>query len=276
MMRLMPIDLPKLASMQKILSDSAGYETSMEDELEYFRTTNPKSWFAAVADSDIPIGFIRSFSQGPDWTLGEIFVSQESAHRTETARVLGMAFLKENNFEKGHRLRFDVSKFDIDINRALQELGLSDEKKEFLYFEMPLRLADATQPTLPVIRDSDYADISEALVNLHPVTLLEITDWVQNNQLRVSKNGESIVSVAQLVFYTDSVEIVRFATKKSDLRKGNAQILLSNICAEMSNLRYKKIFLKVESIRQPAISCYKKMGFQEITSKAQVWHSKWF
>jgi ribosomal protein S18 acetylase RimI-like enzyme len=274
-MKFIKINRDILAGMQEILSLSAGYEVGIEDELEYFDPTNAISWIVAKDTAGKNIAFIRQFGQG-EWSLGELYVTPEISDRKVVAEGLIAEFQKQANFKRGHRLRFDVSKSDEILNEVLIESGFSQKQELFLYFELCFN--ETTEVLAP--KNSNQflkaAEVAEVLDHLHPVSESEVAGWIKNGTIRASVIDSKTASVAQIYESDDAIEINRIATHPLFLRQGYAKKLVEEIILEAKMKLKKRIYLKVDIEKKPAISFYLNIGFIERSEKAQIWHSRWY
>ncbi|MNJ98581.1 ribosomal-protein-alanine N-acetyltransferase [compost metagenome] len=269
------INLQLLSAMESLLSESAGYPTGMLDEIEYFQEESPKGWLIALDSEENKIGFVRSFQQGEDWSLGELFIKHECPNRKEIATSLINRFLTENLFPVGHRLRFDFSSMDADLNSMVENLDLHKKSQTFRYFELNVPQLNE-KPSEAANISANPKIVAEVLSHLHPVSEADAKNWLDSGSVRIQMDGDRIASAAQIYFYPASAEINRIATHGDFLRQGHAKRLMSRICAELVTRDIRKLFLKVEDIRIPAIQCYKSFGFKEISEKRQTWHSLYF
>lgn len=270
------VDKEFLFQMHKILSSSAGYDISIQDELDYFDPTQSTNWFLAKSENNEQLGFIRFFEMNSDWSLGEFFVYPFLENRVEIGEKLLLSFSLKSSFSVGHKLRFDVPVHDYAINNLLMEKGFSHKKQTFKFFEIPTaNFIDEDFKRVSIDNISETL-IAEVLSNLVPVHSNEVTGWLENDQVRyVAVNGE-IVAAAQISFGEKSLEIVRIATHLSFLRQGHAEKLIKDICKEGFQKSKSKVCLKVDVEKNPAIHLYKKIGFEEIIEKNQYWHSSWY
>lgn len=147
-MILFKIDRNTLIDIHDLLNSSAGQEISIQDELSYFDSEKPKSWFVLKDVDGRNMGFVRSFSQGTDWSLGELYVVNTCKNRRQAARVLLESFASQLTLQTGHRLRFDVRATDLDLNAELIALGFSQKRQTFLHFQSPTS-SSATQSNRP-------------------------------------------------------------------------------------------------------------------------------
>ena len=131
------IDKAVLLQMHKILSNSAGYDISIQDELDYFDPAQSTNWFLATSQSNEQLGFIRCFEISSDWSLGEFFINPLLKNRAEIGEKLLQYFSQKSSFSIGHKLRFDISINDLVMNNLLIEKDFSHKKQTFKYFEMP-------------------------------------------------------------------------------------------------------------------------------------------
>ncbi len=273
-MKYLLIDRNLLSGMHEILSLSAGYNVSLPDELEYFESLYSSSWILAVDEQKKYIGFARSFQQNADWSLAEIFVAAEIAGREKVAMDLLLKFQGAFSFGVKHRLRIDVLNSDIVLNNAIEQLGLSHSKQTFLYFQRDLRKPIDIFKRKKI--DVAAAEIAYVFSNLHETSADEVTNWLNNNTVRTIVDSNRVVAAAQISNTNDAIEIIRIATHPDFLRLGYAKKLIEDVCSEAFCNKKLHVYLKVEDVREPAISLYKICGFKELLNKKQVWHSSWY
>lgn len=269
-----PIDKTTLQEMEPLLSQSIGYPTSMPDEIEYFTTENPKAWFVATDLNNQKIGFVRYFQQNDEWSQAELFVSECAGRKSVIKSLLGK-FLQEIKLPKGHRLKFEFKTADKELNAAFTELDINTKKQTFHHFEMEIAKKTADIP-FQMASEVDTEELANVLSHLHPVTEIEVKNWLSKGLIRVQMAGNKIASAAQVNTYPNSVEIVRIATHQDFLRQGHARNLIKTLRAELGQAQIPKLFLKVEDVRVPAIEFYKSMGFQDVSEKMETWHSVHF
>lgn len=274
-MKVQPITLNTLREMQHILSESAGYAVSLDDEIEYFDPKAAKSWHVLRGSDGQIQAFIRSFTQSAEWSLAELYVSPHAQNRRQVASSLLANFQSTISFPAGHRLRFDISSYDFELRGILAEEGFSEKLQTFLHFERRLG-ASNQQLKCDAISAADAKNISEVLSHLHPVLEEDARKWIQSKTIRGVRCDGKIVAVAQIYESDDALEVNRIATHEHFLRRGFAKDLMEQIFIEASGLQKKKVYLKVEDTRLPAISFYKKLGFTENQDKRQTWHSRWY
>lgn len=123
------LDRDLLIKIEPLLSESASYQTSIPDELDFFDSTLPDGWFVASDENYNPVGFVRSFNQG-NWSQGELFVLPMKDRRLVAIRLLEN-FLKANKFESGHRLRFDIAFSDAEFKSCIEQVGLNQKSQTF-------------------------------------------------------------------------------------------------------------------------------------------------
>ncbi len=273
-MKFIKIDRDILASMQEILSQSAGYEVGIEDELEYFNPASAVSWFVAKDSVDKNVGLIRQINQG-EWSQGELYIAPDVQERKGVAQGLIAEFQKHVSFEKGHRLRFDVKRTDMELNDVLLASGFSQKQQLFLHFEFPLP-SHSEILTLNIKNQSlNPIEVAGVLEHLHPVSESEVTRWIQNGTIRATFLESKITAAAQIFESDDATEINRIATHPLFLRRGHARNLVEEIILEAKMKHKERIYLKVESKKIPAILFYKNTGFIERPEQAQLWHTCW-
>jgi ribosomal protein S18 acetylase RimI-like enzyme len=274
--QIISIDKDVLSQMQKILSSSAGYDVSIQDELDYFNPAQSGTWFLATDQNGEQLGFIRCFEINSEWSLGEFFITSFSEKRVEVGEKLLQYFSSKSSFPNGHRLRFDISINDHVLNNLIIEKGLSHKKQIFKYFEIPTVGFSDKDFKSASIDNVNVNQVAEVLSNLAPVELGELSSWLSNNQVRTITVDGKVIVAAQISNADESVEIVRIATHPDFLRQGHAEKLINDICQESFQKGKSKIYLKVDSVKIPAIHLYKKVGFKEVEEKTQYWHSSWF
>lgn len=272
-MKFLKINRDLLTGMQDILSQSAGYNVGIEDELEYFETVDASSWILAQDLNGKNIAFIRHMRQG-DWSLGELYVMSNASDRQSIAKALLTEFQKHASFATGHLLRFDVLKSDRILNEALIDLGFSQKRQEFLHFDLNLNAISEDVVAANKLQNLSPADVRETFENLHPVSEVEVTQWIKNGTIRASFADSKIAAAAQIYESDDTMEINRIATNPAFLRQGHARKLIDEIIIEARIRLKKRVYLKVDSEKIPAISLYRNTGFEEQTEKAQYWHSR--
>ncbi|MBO9666136.1 MAG: GNAT family N-acetyltransferase, partial [Bdellovibrio sp.] len=255
---------------------SIGYPTSMPDEISYFEEESPQGWLYAADKDGRKIGFIRSFKQGDEWSHGELFVESNALARKEIAIELLNNFLALNPFSSGHRLRFDFASSDADLNGIFQDLKNKYKSQTFHYFELTIPDRTESQHSEGSYSSANPKEVAETLSNLHPVSEVEAQEWLEDGSLRVEMAGQHIAAVAQINFYPHSAEVIRIATNKKFLRQGYAGTLMAKISEELSARSIRRLFLKVENARTPAINFYKDFGFEEVLERQQTWHSIYF
>lgn len=270
------IDLKTLGTMEALLSASVGYPTSMPDEISYFEEESPKGWLCAADKDGNKVGFIRYFNQGNDWSHGELYVEPKALLRKTIAVELLNSFLALNLFTAGHRLRFDFTSSDGELNGIFKNLKHKYKHQTFHYFEIETSDQSGSQNHEVSCQSVNLKEVAETLSNLHPVSEGEAQDWLGDGSLRIEMSGEHVAAVAQINFYPDSAEVNRIATNKNFLRRGCARSLLEKISKELYARGIKKLFLKVEDVRTPAISFYKAVGFLEVIENKETWHSIYF
>lgn len=265
-----------LAQMQDVLTCSAGYEVSLDDELEYFNPLASVGWLAAKSSAGKFLGFVRYFMQNAQWSHAEFYVDPAIDERKAVALQLLTEFKAQAKFDAGHRVRFDVARQDAVLHSALEELGFSTQKQLFHRFELSLVDRVKAPQASPLPGPANAKEIAEVLSNLHPVNEGEVLKWLSEGSIRIHSIENRIASAAHLCVHGASAEIVRIATHVDLTRRGSATKLLNQICQELAAQGIKLLYLKVESVRLPAIAFYKKFGFKENEFKSQTWHSRCF
>lgn len=274
-MEIQPITFNTIREMQNVLSESAGYTVSIEDEIEYFDPDAAKSWYLARGSDGQILAFIRNFTQSSEWSLAELYVKSNIQNRGKIVTSLLNSFKSTVSIPAGHRLRIDTSSHDIQLNEILRKAGFSEKCQTFLHFERELNVS-TQQLNSEMISNAEAKSVSETLSHLHPVSEGEAQKWIESKTIRGIRSEGKVVAVAQIYESDDALEVNRIATHEKFLRRGFAKKLMEQILSEASNLQKRKVYLKVENIHLPAIAFYKSVGFIENQDKCQVWHSRWF
>ncbi len=261
--------------MQNVLSESAGYTVSIEDEIAYFDPDTAKSWYLARGYDGQVLGFIRNFAQNSEWSLAELYVKRSIQNRGHVVYSLLNSFKGTVSFPAGHRLRIDILSHDVELNEILGKEGFSEKCQTFLYLERDLNVR-TPQFKSESISNTDAASVSETLSHLHPVSETEAQKWIESKTIRGIRCEGKVVVAAQIYDSDDALEVNRIATHEKFLRRSFAKKLMEQVFAEASSLQKRKVYLKVEDVRLPAISFYKSIGFIENQDKRQVWHSRWY
>ena len=261
-----------LKKLKPLMDKAAGYETSLEDELEYFKSVAPMNWFY-LCQNDNPLGYIRCFPQG-NWGTTELFVDlEESTTKLRVTKELLKAFTRHTVFEKGFRLRFEIPAHSTETISLIKEFGFTDRIESFFHYEKDLLNSERLSPALKGSLEN-VAPIKSAFENLHPVSEDEITEWIISGNVYVHQLDSHIASAAQVYIYGNTAEINRIATNPSYLRRGSALALLNSIHSELAINGVRKVILKVDEQKHPARALYEKIGYQRIREKDQVWLSK--
>ncbi|MFS4458150.1 GNAT family N-acetyltransferase [Bdellovibrio sp. HCB2-146] len=274
-MEIQSITLDVLREMQNVLSESAGYTVSIEDEIEYFGPNAAKSWYLIRGADGQILGFIRNFTQNSEWSLAELYIQPNIDNRRQITSSLLNVFKSTTSFPVGHRLRFDISSHDLEVNETLREEGFSEKCQTFLYFERSLN--DRSYPLeSDLVSLADAKSVAEVLNHLHPVSVDEAQKWIESKTIRGVKCDGEFVAAAQIYESDEALEVNRFATHELFLRRGFAKKLMEQIFVEAAALQKRRVYLKVEDTRLPAISFYKSLGFTESQDKRQTWHSRFY
>lgn len=258
-------DLPQL---KPLLDQSAGYEISLSDETEYFKTEKPSNWFLASRDGR-SVGFVRCFPQG-DWGTAEFFIDETDP----LAESLLKTFIDQSYFSNGFRLRFEVPVSNRSLIELLKKTGVKDKVETYCRYEIDL--AGIPQNTISAYkaRPEDVLQVKASFENLHPVAESEILKWINKENVYANRLNDEIASAAQVLIYGEHAEIIRVATNKGFLNRGCAFSLLSSVHSNLKSQGIKNIFLKVDQKKEPARSLYEKLGYNHNKSKDEVWLSK--
>ncbi len=269
-----PLAVDSLIDLKPLLDRSAGYEVTLQDEVEYFqRLTNSNGFYARTANGRVA-GFIRSFQFEPTWSLIEFFVDPDCGHRKLLAYELFQKFQGQLKLKTDHRWRVDVLHSDTEMNEVIQSLQFADEVKIFRYFEMDLQSARTQEQESHLIQSADPMDVAKVLSFLSPVSEYDAQMWMNEDQLRILKVKNDVVCAAQVFINDDCAEIVRISTHPEYKSQGHGSKLIAEFIQELAIKKIPRLFLKVEDKNEEAVGFYKKLGFQENTSLKQYWYSK--
>lgn len=269
-----PIAVDSLVDLKPLLDRSAGYEVTLQDEVEYCqRLTNSNGLYARSSNGRVA-GFIRSFEFEPTWSLIEFYVDPDCGHRKRLAYELFQKFQGHLSSKAHYRWRVDLLYSDTEMNEVVQSLEFADEVKIFRYFELDLKAVKQKERHLDLIQKADPMEVASVLSFLSPVSEYDAQMWMNEDQLRILKLNDEIICVAQVFINEDSAEIVRISTSPKFKSKGFGSQLVDQFIQDMAASQIPRLFLKVEEKNEAAIGFYKKLGFQENISLKQYWYSK--
>lgn len=274
-MEIHPITRERLSQMSKILSASAGYCVSIEEEIEYFDPATATGWYLMQDREGHVVAYIRHFKQNSEWSLGELYVNPSVQDRKSIASSLLSTFQESARFPDRHRLRFDIYSHDLELKETLKSAGFSERIQTFRHFEWTPNVF-GRQRQFESVSAVDARQVAEVLSNLHHVLETEAQQWIEDQSIRVIREGAKIVAAAQIYESNGSLEVNRFATHASFLRRGFARRLIGEIFSEAADLGKTCVYLKVEDVRSPAIAFYQSVGFIEDKRRCQTWHSRWY
>ena len=274
MFEIYPIAADSLFDLKPLLDRSAGYEVSLQDEVKYFqKLTNSNGFYARTSQGRVA-GFIRSFEFEPTWGLIEFFVDLDCGHRKILAYELLQKFQGQLSSKANYRWRVDLLFSDNEMNEVVQSLEFADEVKIFRYFELDLKAVKQKERHLDLVQKADPMEVASVLSFLSPVSEYDAQMWMNEDQLRILKLNSEIICVAQVFINEESAEIVRISTSPKYKSKGFGTQLVDQFVQDMAASQIPRLFLKVEEKNEAAIGFYKKLGFQEDTSRKQYWYSK--
>jgi ribosomal protein S18 acetylase RimI-like enzyme len=269
-----PIAVDSLVDLKPLLDRSAGYEVTLQDEVEYFqRLTNSNGFYARTANGRVA-GFVRSFQFEPTWSLIEFYVDPDFGYRKLLAYELFQKFQGQLNLKTDHRWRVDILHSDTEMNEVIQALEFADEVKIFRYFNLDLGTVKMMNQPAGIVKSADPMDVAEVLSFLSPVSEYDAQMWMNDDQIRILKIKNDVVCAAQVFINDDCAEIVRISTNPQFKSQGYGSKLIAEFIQELVFKKIPRLFLKVEDKNETAVGFYKKLGFQENTSLRQYWYSK--
>lgn len=118
-----------------------------------------------------------------------------------------------------------------------------------------------------MIRKAKISD-KEAIFNIFsetktPWSISGIEESIAKDEFFLFDEGEVFGAIA-LSRVTDEGEVLNFAVKEQERGKKIGERLLSFSVSELQKEGIKSLYLDVRESNSPAISLYKKMGFEEI------------
>lgn len=269
-----PISVDSLSYLKPLFDRSAGYEVTLQDEVEYFqRQTRSNGLYARNSTGQV-VGFVRSFEFEPTWSLIEFYVDLNCGHRKLLASELFQKFQVEFSLKANHRWRVDLLFSDVEMNEVVQESKFADEFKIFRYFELDLKSVKLKDQQLILVKSGDPMEAATVLSFLSPVSEYDAQMWINDDKLRILKMNNEIICVAQVFIHDDCAEIVRISTKPQYRAHGYGSKLIDQLVQELVTQKIPWLFLKVEDKNEEAIGFYQKLGFQENKGLKQYWYSK--
>ena len=85
-----------------------------------------------------------------------------------------------------------------------------------------------------------------------------------NSYYLVAKSDNEILGFAGIKYVLNDADIMNIVVKKSKRKSGIGSLLLKNIIELCKKLNVSTLFLEVNEKNLPAISLYKKFGFEEV------------
>ncbi|MGZ3746575.1 MAG: GNAT family N-acetyltransferase [Pseudobdellovibrionaceae bacterium] len=258
-----------LPLLKPLLDRSAGYNTCLSDEVDYFKSAKPNNWFYASREGH-PVGFIRCFPQG-NWGTVELFLYKEE---NILIKPLLQAFIERSFFDKDFRLRFEIPVSNDSLRELLIDFGFNDRVEKFCYYEIDLAEVPQNFNIADKAQLEDISQVKAAFENLHPVDEQEVSNWIEDGNVYISHLNDEIATAAQVYVYGNCAEIKRIATNIRFLNSGCAYSLLSSIHGTLKSDGIMSVFLTVDENKTPARSLYEKIGYIHNKNKDQVWLSK--
>lgn len=269
-----PIAADSLVDLKPLLDRSVGYEVTLQDEVEYFRSLTSSNGFYARNSKGHAVGFIRSFEFEPTWSLIEFYVDPDCGHRKLLAYELFQKFQVHLSSKSNYRWRVDLLYSDSEMNEVVQELEFASEVKIFRCFELDLKSVKQKALQNELLKSGDPMEAATVLSFLSPVSEYDAQMWMNEDQMRLLKLNDEIVCLAQVFFNDDSAEIVRISTSPKYQAQGYGSRLIDQLIQEVAMKKIPRLYLKVEEKNEAAVEFYKKLGFQENVGLKQYWYSK--
>ena len=95
----------------------------------------------------------------------------------------------------------------------------------------------------------------------------------KNSKYIIGLIDSEIVGFAGVKIVDDQADIMNIVVKKSCRKKGIGFILLNELINICTNLNVSSIFLEVNENNLPAISLYKKIGFEQVGYRKNYYHN---
>ena len=115
---------------------------------------------------------------------------------------------------------------------------------------------------------NDLENIKEFLItdfdNFWNYSILKDELSNANSYYLVAKLDNEILGFAGIKYVLNDADIMNIVVKKSKRKSGIGSLLLKNIIELCKKLNVSTLFLEVNEKNLPAISLYKKFGFEEV------------
>lgn len=115
---------------------------------------------------------------------------------------------------------------------------------------------------------NDLENIKEFLItdfdNFWDYSILKDELSNANSYYLVAKLDNEILGFAGIKYVLNDADIMNIVVKKSKRKSGIGSLLLKNIIELCKKLNVSTLFLEVNEKNLPAISLYKKFGFEEV------------
>lgn len=247
-----------LAQILPLLSESAGFDVSLEDEVECLQDGG----FGIFESLDGNIsGFARAYPIGDNVYLGEVY----SPFFNPTLLVKNLLQSFPDKI-----IRFDLSGGDVEAIEEMRSCGFNSHKR-FLYFDIQLTAPQTSHSQFRIAKIEDLTAVQKSLSELHRYSDEELKESLNsNNFLVLEDESDKVVAAAKVAQRRYGFEIIEFAVEPDQRRNGHGEALVQALQAYASKDAHQ-LFLKVEDSRVPAIQLYKKCGMIERPEKSEIW-----
>ncbi|MDO9183233.1 MAG: GNAT family N-acetyltransferase [Bacteriovorax sp.] len=273
-MKILNWTVESLLLLKDLLDQSAGYDISIEDEVEYFNPAQSTSWLYTVNDENLPTGFIRFFRHSGGFCSGEIFVPHKDKQREEVLCLLLDNFLERFEFQPKDRVRFDIPINDLALTNSLKSKGFISLIETYICYKKDLNkkennLNDLIYPTM-----EQFEKIKETLIQIHSFSDEEIeTAITTKNILTIDYNNDFAVA-SRFSIKDDKAEIIEIVTDQKYRNKGLGSRFLEVMANHLFDKGIRNIYLFVKDSNLPAIKLYEKADFTIDDGRSQIWLSK--
>jgi ribosomal protein S18 acetylase RimI-like enzyme len=260
--------------LKELLDQSAGYDVSLEDEVEYFNPAQSTSWQYAVNNENLPTGFIRFFRHSGGFCTGEIFVPLNDKQREEILCLLLDNFLERFEFQSKDRVRFDIPMNDLAVINSLKSKGFISLIETYICYGKDINKKETSFSELIYPSMEQFEKVKETITQIHSFSDEEIeTAITAKNILTLDYNNDFAV-VSRFSIIEDKAEIIEIVTDQKYRNKGLGLRFLELMANHLFDKGIKNIYLFVKDSNLPAIKLYEKAGFSIDDGRSQIWLSK--
>lgn len=260
--------------LKELLDQSAGYDVSLKDEVEYFNQAQSTSWQYAVNNENKPNGFIRFFRHSGGFCTGEIFVPLEDRQREETLCLLLDNFLERFEIQSKDRVRFDIPMNDLVLINSLKSKGFISLIETYICYAKDIDKKEISYNDLIYPSMEQFEKIKETLNQIHSFSNEEIENGINSRNILTLDFNNDFAVASRFSIKEDKAEIIEIVTHQKYRNKGLGLRFLELMSNHLSDKGIKNIYLFVKDNNLLAIKLYEKAGFSKDTCRSQIWLSK--